>query len=239
MFTSTRRRLNYANVTATLALAFSLTGGALAASHYVINATKQINPKVLKQLRGAAGPVGAQGTAGLAGETGAPGKEGPAGQGAAGKEGAPGKEGPPGKDGAAGKEGSQGKPGSLLPILPSGETLKGSFGGGGGVVTESENAVEVSISYPVPLAASPAAQVIQVGASATSTCPGSGAAPAAAAGHLCVYVGGGHEINATNVSTYGDDGSRDYRYGAVVYAYPTCTAPCHAEFWGTWAVTAP
>jgi hypothetical protein len=263
MFTPKRKRLSYANVTATLALAFSLTGGALAASHYIINSTKQINPRVLRQLKGETGAVGAQGTAGLAGEKGGPGKEGPAGQGAAGKEGPPGKEGATGKEGVegkqgvagkegvpgkeglqgkegpAGREGSQGKPGPPLAVLASGETLKGSFGGGGSVVTESANTVEVSISYPFPLAVSPAAQVVQAGGPPTTTCPGSNAAPSAAAGHLCVYLSGGHEINPTNVSTYGDDGSRDYRYGAVVYAYPTCKAPCHAEFWGTWAVTAP
>jgi cytoskeletal protein RodZ len=45
-----RRRLNYANVTATLALFFAMSGGALAAKHYLINSTKQINPKVLKAL---------------------------------------------------------------------------------------------------------------------------------------------------------------------------------------------
>jgi hypothetical protein len=240
MFTPKPRRLSYANVTATLALAFSLTGGALAASHYVINSTRQINPRVVKQLRGdtgASGAIGPQGTAGTAGEEGPAGKEGPPGrQGAPGNEGAPGKE---GKEGPAGREGSPGRPGPVLATLPSGETLKGSFGGGGGVATGSGNAVELSISYPVPLAASPTAHVVQAGGSPTSPCPGSGAAPSAASGHLCVYVVGGHEVDTTIVSTYGDDGSRDYRYGAVVYAYPTCKAPCHAEFWGTWAVTAP
>jgi hypothetical protein len=237
MFTPKRRRLSYANVTATLALAFSLTGGALAASHYVINSTKQINPRVLKQLRGeagAAGTTGDKGTAGPVGKEGADGKEGSGGrQGAAGKEGAQGKEGPTGREGA---------PGSSAPLpatLPSGKTLKGSFGGGGAVVTESNRTVELSISYPFPLAASPSAEVVPTAGSPTGSCPGSATAPSAAAGHLCVYVAGGHEIDATIVSTYGDDGSRDYRYGAVVYAYPTCKAPCHAELWGTWAVTAP
>ncbi|HEV2923413.1 MAG TPA: hypothetical protein VGW98_05230 [Solirubrobacteraceae bacterium] len=237
MLRSTRRRLNYANVTATLALAFSMTGGALAASHYVINSAKQISPKVLRQLKGdtgAAGAVGVRGTQGLAGNEGADGKDGPTGS-----QGPAGKEGPPGKEGPAGKEGAPGSAGPLLPILPSGKMLKGAFGGGGAVVTESNNAVELSISYPIPLAASPAAEVIPPGGSSTASCPGSATAPSAAGGHLCLYVAGGHEVNTTIVSTYGDDGSRDYRYGAVVYAYPTCKAPCRGEFWGTWAVMAP
>ena len=51
MFESARKRLTYANVAATLALVFSMTGGALAAKHYLINSTRQINPKVLKKLK--------------------------------------------------------------------------------------------------------------------------------------------------------------------------------------------
>ncbi len=85
-----RKRLTYANVAATLALVFSMSGGALAASHFLITSTKQISPKVIKKLKGKRGPVG---------KTGATGKEGPVG-----KEGPPGKdgkEGPPGKDGTA------------------------------------------------------------------------------------------------------------------------------------------
>ena len=78
----TRRHLSYANVAATLALVFSMSGGALAASHYLINSTRQINPRVLKKLRGEdgpRGPVGPQGPAGPAapgGVTGAPGEPG-------------------------------------------------------------------------------------------------------------------------------------------------------------------
>ena len=53
-----RRRLNYANVTATLALFFALSGGALAAKHYVISSTNQISPKVLSALKGKTGPTG-------------------------------------------------------------------------------------------------------------------------------------------------------------------------------------
>ena len=50
-----RKRLSYANVTATLALVFAMSGGAMAANHYLITSTKQINPKVLKKLNGQAG----------------------------------------------------------------------------------------------------------------------------------------------------------------------------------------
>jgi len=92
-----RKRLSYANVTATLALVFAMSGGALAANHYLINSTKQINPKVLKKLTG---KPGTNGTAGATGATGATGAVGPAGS--------------PGKEGSKGEKGLQGEPGSAL-----------------------------------------------------------------------------------------------------------------------------
>ncbi|HTQ68450.1 MAG TPA: hypothetical protein VMI13_07135 [Solirubrobacteraceae bacterium] len=45
-----RRNLTYANVTATLALVFAMSGGALAAKHYLVNSTKQLNPRVIHSL---------------------------------------------------------------------------------------------------------------------------------------------------------------------------------------------
>jgi len=86
-----RRRLSYANITATLALVFAMSGGALAANHYLINSTKQISPKVRKALTGKTGSTGPTGPTGLAGAPGA-----------AGKEGAPGKEGAKGEKGEVG-----------------------------------------------------------------------------------------------------------------------------------------
>jgi hypothetical protein len=71
-----RRHLNYANVVATFALVFAMSGGALAAKHYLINSTKQINPKILKALKGNAGKPGPAGTPGAAGKEGPAGKEG-------------------------------------------------------------------------------------------------------------------------------------------------------------------
>jgi hypothetical protein len=82
-----RRHLSYANIAATLALVLAMSGGALAANSYLINSTKQINPKVLKKLTGKPGKNGKTGAPGATGATGAAGKEG-----ATGKEGAPGKE---------------------------------------------------------------------------------------------------------------------------------------------------
>ena len=73
------RHLSYANITATLALVFAMGGSAIAARHYLIRSTKQISPKVLRQLRGHTGKTGAPGprgigVAGPAGATGPPGQ---------------------------------------------------------------------------------------------------------------------------------------------------------------------
>ena len=55
-----RKRVTYANVAMTLALVFAMSGGAYA-SKYLITSTKQISPKVLKTLKGAAGKTGPAG----------------------------------------------------------------------------------------------------------------------------------------------------------------------------------
>jgi hypothetical protein len=93
MFSAISRRISYANVTATLALFFAITGGALAARHYLVNSTNQINPKVLKQLRGQNGKS-VTGPQGLKGD---PGPAGPKGE--------------PGAPGAKGEKGEKGEPG--------------------------------------------------------------------------------------------------------------------------------
>jgi hypothetical protein len=74
-----RRHLSYANVIATLALVFAMSGGALAAKRYLINSTTQINPKVLRKLQrrtGDTGPTGARGPTGAVGTPGTPGTPG-------------------------------------------------------------------------------------------------------------------------------------------------------------------
>ena len=89
-----RKHLSYANVLATFALVFAMSGGALAAKHYLINSTSQINPKVIKKLTGRTGKAGTTG-----------------------KEGPQGKEGPAGKDGTNGKEGAKGANGATDVVM--------------------------------------------------------------------------------------------------------------------------
>ncbi len=78
-----RRHVNYANVVATLALVFAMSGSAIAAKHYLLNSTKQISPALLKKLRGRTGntgprgTTGAQGAQGPTGATGVPGSPAP------------------------------------------------------------------------------------------------------------------------------------------------------------------
>ena len=87
--------MTYANVVATFALLFAMSGGALAAKHYLVSSTSQISPKVLKELKGKAGARGAAGSAGPSGPAGAAGNNG--------TPGATGKEGPQGIQGVEGK----------------------------------------------------------------------------------------------------------------------------------------
>jgi BclA C-terminal domain/Collagen triple helix repeat (20 copies) len=68
-----------------------MSGGALAAQHYLLTSTKQISPKVLKQLKGDKGARGVRGPEGLRGAQGHQGI-----QGTTGSVGATGVTGPPG-----------------------------------------------------------------------------------------------------------------------------------------------
>jgi len=216
MFSALRRRLTYTNVGVTLALFFSMSGGALAAGHYLITSTKQIKPSVLSALKGKAGPAGATGSAGVAGNAGAPGLQGPVGI-----KGETGPEGKEGKEGKAGKNGTNGTTG-FTETLPEGKTETGtwSYGTARGVGTEeyAGYVAYVPISFNIPLEeALERTQVHFVGSGGTpsclepeepgreecekideeikevqaeneAACPGSAEAPAAEPGNLCVYL---------------------------------------------------
>jgi len=70
------RHLSYANVVATLALVFAMSGSAIAAKHYLITSTGQIKPSVLRKLQGTTGKAGATGLAGAPGANGTNGTHG-------------------------------------------------------------------------------------------------------------------------------------------------------------------
>lgn len=191
MLAMIRRRVTFANVAMTITLVFAMSGGAYAASKYLITSTKQIKPSVLSALKGKTGPAGPAGAMGASGPAGGAGPQGPAGPaGAAGKEGpagATGKEGSPGKEGKAGKEGS---PWTASGTLPSGSSETGVWGVN--QVAEDNSQLEIPISFTIPLAAPlDAAHVhlIEFGEPTPSGCSGSQAEPGAEPGNLCIWGG--------------------------------------------------
>jgi hypothetical protein len=186
MFSMIRRRFTYANVAMTLALVFAMSGGAYAASKYVITSTKQISPKVLKSLKGAKGANGANGAAGLSGATGPAGPGGAAGpQGAKGETGGTGPEGKAGvgvtskalteSDAACNKEGGSeftagsskttacnGSPWTAGGTLPQGASETGQWGW----ATEDYKQFQfayVPISFEIPLKVAPTPHYIELG----------------------------------------------------------------------------
>jgi hypothetical protein len=217
MFKAVRRRMSYANVVATLALLFAMSGGALAASKFIITSTKQIKPSVLAQLKGKNGKNGAAGAQGPAGPAGSAGPQGLVGP--AGKDGASGNNGVGAstaafagaqhgcKEGGVevksasaptflcnGEKGTNGQTG-FTEMLPKGKTETGVWD-----LTHLEPASEVSflvpISFSIPLETGGKAYFIDQKESfekkgevvTESGCTGSAFDPTAPEGELCVYA---------------------------------------------------
>ncbi len=209
-----RARLTYANVAATLALVLAMSGGALAANHYLINSTKQINPKVLKKLHGARGRRGAIGPNGVLGPQGVTGPLGP--------------RGPRGEKGDAGF--------SALSPLPKGSTESGDFTVSAPAV-EPEAVLKAAETFSIPLMAAIANEQVEVTPATVKTlnCLGPGLA---AKGWLCIYT-----ITAENVDFEGPydpeatatEGTGRFGFGMIWKAKEAGPA----EATGTWSVTAP
>jgi hypothetical protein len=226
-----RKRITYTNIALTLTLLFAMTGGALAAKHYVINSTSQISPKVLKALGGKPGATGLQGPAGAGGP---PGPAGPAGaQGSQGGKGVPGESGEPGEPGEPGPEGVCSKANC---ILPKGASEKGVWAVDGPPTQSVVNSLHAPISFDVPLASAPEAHVIESGESPPAGCKGSRETPEADAGNLCIFIGA--KINAKTAIAFSPqtEAPGAGAAGAVVLVVPEVGDTEVVSASGTWAV---
>jgi hypothetical protein len=205
-----RKHFTFANAMMTLALVFAMTGGAYAASKYVISSTKQISPKVLAALKGKAGANGAQGAAGPAGAQGPAGAAGAKGEtGAAGQNGVPGEKGAQGEKGTAGTNGFNGSSGAKGATGPEGSpwTDKGTLPVGSheagqwavsGIVNGKGESLSGSISFTIPLTSAPGQDNshfigLEEGegepkANMPTGCKGNYQDPQAESGNLCIFA---------------------------------------------------
>jgi hypothetical protein len=233
MFKMIRSRLTYTNLAVTLALFFAISGGAMAAGHYLITSTKQISPKVLKALKGGVGPSGVAGVAGAAGA------QGPAGSaGAKGETGATGPQGPKGETGPQGPAGTTG----FTATLPKGKTETGDWSasqtaaGAGQLLT-------ASISFDIPLGSAPAPHYVAPGEATPAGCSGDVESPGAEEGNLCVFAR--QEANAEAFDDAGLHRFSDPQTGKTDEAGTAGTVVVGGSdeaglslIDGTWAVTA-
>jgi hypothetical protein len=122
--------------------------------------------------------------------------------------------------------------GPLLGTLKSGQTLQGSFAIGSDGAAE---AVTVSgQSFQFPLSKAPAVNIVNPATATNAACPGlgSGQAPSAAAGNLCIYVTSSTNLKALSGPTAGVN-----RFGFGLEASSESAGKFSA--YGQWAVTAP
>jgi hypothetical protein len=216
MFSTMQKHLSYANVAATLALVFSMSGAAVAANHYLINSTKQINPKVLKKLRGRTGPRGPQGPAGREGRQGIEGREG-----------------------RQGREGSEREVTERGGDLAAGGTLRGDYAGRA-VASEPGQAMQIPISFGFSLhKALVRVNYIPHGSPPPEGCFGSFHEPEASAGYLCVFESPGR-LNVREARVFdpiSGEATEANRFGAAIEAIAEKAGEYGVR--GTWAVTAP
>lgn len=246
-------------VVAVIALIAALAGTAFAAAKLNSTQKKEVE-KIAKKFAGKPGKPGKNGAPG------APGPVGPAGaNGKDGVNGTNGTNGTNGKSVAVGAEaaltancegrggawvqvegepsatrkyacnGKEGSPWTAGGVLPSGKTETGTWAlsAGAGVVSAG------AITFALPLANTIAATNVHLleGVETDPNCPGSGSAPGAAAGHLCIWVGAVENATIEEVAAPADiPPAGASRTGAVVLAVGGAT---DGMAYGTFAVTAP
>jgi len=253
MVRGVRSRLTYANVVATLAMVFAMSGGAYAASKILITSTKQIKPSVLKQLQGKTGKTGPAGAPGAVGPAGPAGPAGPKGA-----DGANGANGEPGTNGtsvtssvekaganckAGGSKfvaangttyacnGENGSPWTAGGTLPPGATETGIWSLTGGAAEE----VYVPMSFTIPLAQPlGSSRVHYVPENGGGVCKGTAEEPTAPAETLCVYEHILENATAGGIWDFTGGAGGASPSGAYVF-FEGVTSSSTGR--GTWAVT--
>jgi hypothetical protein len=188
------------------------------------------SPAALRGPRGPRGKRGLRGLRGLRGPVGAAGATGPAGP--AGPAGAAGATGP------AGATGATGPAGPITGTLPSGVTLRGVYNFGD-VAASGNDLLTDSIPFGLALTSDPTPHFVATGTAAPAECPGTAGAPAAAAGHLCIFEAAKGNVegspNVLNPATNTAGAASRFGFGMSLFADA-------AGFYfsrGSWAVTAP
>ncbi len=244
---------------AILALVLATTGAAFAAAGLNSTQKKQVIA-IAKKYAGKPGAPGAQGPAGTNGKDGTNGTNG--------TDGAPGAPGTDGKNVVVGaatstptgecptvggatvevegeastkKHVCNGSPWTAGGTLPSEKTETGTFGGTIVSNASSAKVLVAPISFTIPLAAElDSSHVLKPGSGEYATkCTGTGAAPTAATGYLCLYPG--FEPVGFNILYILKAGEHSLALGAsttgaVILATATNLGD---SAYGTWAVTAP
>jgi Collagen triple helix repeat (20 copies) len=269
MFSAIRRRMTPATVIATLALAFAMSGGAYAGSHFLITSTKQIKPSVLKSLRGKAGPTAPAGPTGPAGAAGAGAVGAQGSPGPKGDNGSPGAPGPKGENGtsvtstklpvgsASCKEGGSeftaaegkkttacnGSPWTVGGTLPSGKSETGVWGF---IPLAKPSPLNIPLSFPIPLEKAldeSHVQVIGEGATGTGGCEGgTEEAPIAKPGYLCIYTLSIESMTAAQWAEVSVGNLETPGFGTGKTGadmFTVSTLPESATARGVWVVTAP
>jgi hypothetical protein len=152
--------------------------------------------------------------------------------------------------GAKGDKGDKGDPGTSVfaSSLPSGQTMKGVWGGRFPTPTANTYQDSPRIGFPVPAPAGltdaqvsfPAGTANAAPADLDPTCTGTAEAPTAPAGKVCVYVDS-QSASVTSLVAQQLDGENSEQsklgFGVVVTATGAANASTVAR--GTWAYTAP
>jgi hypothetical protein len=217
MWTRLRNGLSYSNVMASIAVFLALGGGA-----YALTVPRNsVGPKQLKKnavsaskiRAGAVTSVKVKNRSLLATDF---------------KRGAL----PSGPAGPPGPQGPQGLAGPITGTLPSGVTLRGSYGIG---ARSTATGLQAPISYGLALPGDPATHYVSIVGPAPPQCPGNVNDPQALPGNLCVY-----EYVASGITSVVIDypaGTGSARFGVSVQG--GTAGSVDAILRGTWAVTAP